>query len=288
MFDLFGIADVVAGDGWEGDVGLPDAVEPLEGPHVDFPDSLDTYDAFGQSEASTTGHAALHHDGHVTTGEGPYSEIGDIHPTTADIYPHGIMRPEDFQGNGSYDPIHKCSVEGNVTGDLMLVDRQTEGSCSLMAQEQFVERYTGQSVDEADLVELASNHGVYDSWWGGGTNFAGWDIALDYYDVPHRRITATDIPQLEHFLKNDCDALVGVDASIFYGDPSMGPSGHAIAVVGRGKDYWTGTTTGFYVTDSNCPGTTRFLTVEAFQACWSGDVIAVPATPKTNPAVLFA
>lgn len=288
MFDLFQLADVMAGDGWEVDVRLSDAVESLDGPHMDFDASLDAYDALGQSEAFTADHAELRHDEHVSTGDGPYSEIGDIHPTVADIYPHGIMRPENFQSNGGYDPIHKCSVEGNVTSDLMLVDLQTEGSCSLMAQEQFVERYTGQSVDEADLVELASKYGVYDSWWGGGTNFAGWDIALDHYDVPHRRITATDIPQLEHFLKNDCDALVGVDASIFYGDPSIGPSGHAIAVVGRGKDYWTGTTTGFYVTDSNCPGTTRFLTVEEFQACWCGDVIAVPATPKTNPAVLFA
>jgi hypothetical protein len=288
VFDLFEFSDAMAGDGWEGDVRFSDTVESWDSMQSAFDNTLDAYDGFDQSEAFTTDHAKLRHDEHVSTGDGPYSEIGDIHPTVADIYPHGIMRPENFQSKGGYDPIHKCSVEGNVTSDLMLVDLQTEGSCSLMAQEQFVERYTGQSVDEADLVELASNYGVYDSWWGRGTNFAGWDIALDHYDVPHRRITATDIPQLEHFLKNDCDALVSVDASILYGDPSMGPSGHAIAVVGRGKDYWTGTTTGFYVTDSNCPGTTRYLTVEEFQACWCGDVIAVPATPKTNPAVLFA
>ena len=288
MFDLFQLADVMAGDGWEVDVRLSDAVDSLDAPQMAVDDTLDAYDAFDQSETLTADHPALHHAEQMSTGEGSYSDMGDISATTADRFPDGIMRPEDFQGNGGYDPIHKCSVEGNVTSDLMLVDAQTEGSCSLMAQEQFVERYTGQSVSEAQLVELASRYGVYDTWWGGGTNFAGWDVALDHFNVPHRRITATDIPQLEHFLKNDCDALVGVDASILYGDPSTGPSGHAIAVVGRGKDYWTGTTTGFYVTDSNCPGTTRFLTVEEFQACWSGDVIAVPATPKTNPAVLFA
>jgi hypothetical protein len=211
----------------------------------------------------------------------------EVSNAASNRYPRGTLLPEDFQRNGNYDPIHKCTVEGNVLSDLSYVDQQTTGSCSLMAQEQFVERWTGRSVSEAELIDLAWDQGVYG--WFGGTNFAGLDLVLDAYDVPHRRFTSSSISQLEHLLKNGCDALVGVDAGNFYNDASCGPdAAHAIAVVGRGVDYWSGNTTGFYVTDSNCPGTARFVTVQDFEACWRGDLIAVPSSPKTNPAVLFA
>lgn len=203
-------------------------------------------------------------------------------------YSNGLMRSEEFVQHGRFDPVHNCRVEGNVTADLLLVDGQTTGSCSLMAQEQFVQRYTGQSISESELIDMAWKDGVY-SWWGGGTTFAGWDSILDRFDVPHRRFNAAEIPQLEQFLGKGCDALVSVDASILYDDPSIGPdAGHAIAVVGRGMHSWTGKTTGFYITDSNFPGTTRFVPVEQFAACWRGDMIAVPATPSTNPSILYA
>lgn len=289
MFDLFDFSDAMAGEIWEVDVHLADTAESSDAMHLAFDTVPDGYGLFEHLGTNSGTESLLT----LTASSDGDPATESLDSSTADIYPRGTLSPEEFQRDGTYDPKHNCVVEGSVLSDLLLVDKQTTGSCSLMAQEQFVERWRGQSVSEAELISLAWDQGVYGQgvfgWVNGGTNFAGLDLALDAYDVPHRRINSCDVNQLEHFLKNGCDGLVRVDASSFYNDPACGPdSCHAIAVVGRGKDYWTGNTTGFYVTDSNFPGTARFLSVQEFEACWHGDLIAVPASPETNPSVLFA
>jgi len=185
-----------------------------------------------------------------------------------------VLDVGDFGADGSFDGVNGCIVEGNVTGDMEFVDQQTHGSCSLMAQEQFVERWIGEDVPEHVLEEIASGWGVYTP--DGGTNFAGQDAILDFYGVPHQRYRNANIGMLEKAIADGNDAILGVDAREFYGDSFMPPnSGHAVSVVGRGIDPETQTTKGFYFTDSNYPGTTRFVSVNDLADCWLHDMIVV-------------
>lgn len=195
-----------------------------------------------------------------------------------------VMKSGHFDAGGSFDPVNGCIVEGDVLDDMAFVDQQTHGSCSLMAQEQFVERWIGEDVPEQVLEDIAGNWGVYTP--EGGTNFAGQDAVLDYFGVPHQRYPAADIEMLEQAIANGDDAILGVDAREFYCDPMMPPnSGHAVSVVGRGIDPATQATKGFYFTDSNYPGTTRFVSVEKLSGCWFHDMIVVSTSQPTTGIV---
>ena len=188
----------------------------------------------------------------------------------------GLMSSSDFQSDGNYDPVHQCQVQGHVVDDMRHIHQQTHSSCSLMAQEQFVERYRGIEIPESELEALASSWGVYTP--EGGTTFAGLDAVLDYYDVPHQRFTHTDADTLDQITSNGHDAIVSVDARYFYNDPTVpAGSGHAVAIVGKGIDPVTGQTKGYYFTDSNYPDTSRFLTVEELNGCWRHNLIAIAA-----------
>lgn len=185
-----------------------------------------------------------------------------------------VMSAGDFEASGSFDDVNGCIVEGDVAGDIEFVDKQTHGSCSLMAQEQFVERWVGEDIPEHVLEEIASGWGVYTP--DGGTNFAGQDAVLDAFGVPHQRYPQANIEMLEKAIADGNDAILGVDAREFYGDPFVPPnSGHAVSVVGRGIDPATQETKGFYFTDSNYPGTTRFVSVADLSDCWLNDMIIV-------------
>jgi len=185
-----------------------------------------------------------------------------------------VLSPSDLHGGGTFDSVNNCIVEGDVLADMSYVDGQTANSCSLMAQEQFVERWVGKNIPEHVLEEIAASWGVYTP--EGGTNFAGQDAILDYFGVPHQRYPTADLQMLEEAIANGNDAILGVDARDFYHDPTIPPqSGHAVSVVGRGIDPVTGETKGFYFTDSNYPQTARFVTAEELTKCWLGDMIVV-------------
>ena len=187
----------------------------------------------------------------------------------------GVLSNSDFESDGQYDPVHHCQVLGDVASDLGFVQQQTNESCSLLAQEQFVQRHLGVNVSEQELEELAVSWGVYTP--EGGTTFPGQDAILDYFNVPHQRFAEADLELLDQFTAKGYDALVGVDPRDFYNDPTIPPgSGHAVAIVGKGIDPDTTETKGYYFTDSNYPNTSRFLSVEDVDACWFRDMIVIP------------
>ncbi len=191
-----------------------------------------------------------------------------------------VLDSGHFHAGGSFDTVNKCIVEGDVVEDMEFVDQQTHGSCSLMAQEQFVERWVGEDIPEEILEEIAGSWGVYTP--DCGTNFAGQDAVLDYFGVPHQRYPTADIAILERALASGNDAILGVDAREFYSDPMIPPnSGHAVSVVGRGVDPETQATKGFYFTDSNYPGTVRFVSVERLSHCWLHDMIVVNTSQQS-------
>jgi hypothetical protein len=191
--------------------------------------------------------------------------------------PEELLRKNDFTNNGEFDLRYNCIVEGDVQTDLQYVDLQTHGSCSLMAQEQFVERYLGKDVAESELEEFAKSLGVYTP--DNGTNFAGQDVILDAFGIPHQRYLDANIETLDKAVASNQDAILNVDAREFYQDSTMPPgTGHAVAVVGRGVDPATGATSGFYFTDSNFPKTARFVSIDQLNTCWTHQMITVPAT----------
>ena len=144
-----------------------------------------------------------------------------------------------------------------------------------MAQEQFIERYIGKDLPESYLEWQAEQWGVYTP--EAGTSFFGQDALLDHFDIPHTRTMFADRSDLERALDENCDVLIGVDARYFYDDPTFPEgSGHAVAIVGKGVAPETGESQGYYVTDSNYPGTVRFVSTEAFDRCWWNDMITVP------------
>lgn len=206
-------------------------------------------------------------DSFINLFDDVYNSIaGDEHTVTID----------NFSADGTIDLKHNVIVEGNVAHDIQFTDRQTNSSCSLMAQEQFVNRYTGQSIPEEYLEWQAGQWGVYDPV--NGTSEEGQSMILDHFNIPHGPHKAhCEIEDLNEAISAKEDILIGVDAREFYNDPSFPPgSGHAVAIVGRGIDPTTGEVAGFYVTDSNFPQTARFVNVEKMQNSWFGDMITVP------------
>ena len=186
-----------------------------------------------------------------------------------------IVTEHHFSENGNYDVKNNVVVEGNVADDIKYIDQQTHGSCSLMAQEQFVERYTGQPIPEDYLEWRAEQWGVYDP--DIGTSWNGQTMVLDHFHIPYERHLFSDISDLDDALQSDKDMIIGVDARAFYKDPSFPPgSGHAVAVVGRGVDPVTHEVKGYYVTDSNFSDAAHFVDIDRLNDSWGGDMIAIP------------
>lgn len=186
-----------------------------------------------------------------------------------------LVSAEQFTQDGQFDPINQCIVEGNVAGDISFIQVQTGGTCSLMAQEQFIARITGNHIPESELERIASEMGVYDP--NLGTFPDGWNAILDYYDIPNTKYPVADTNMLDTATQRGDDVLIGVDARIFYDDPTVPPgSGHAVAIVGRGIDPGNGQLNGYYITDSNYPGQAHFKTVAELEQFWYSEMITVP------------
>lgn len=188
----------------------------------------------------------------------------------------GCLTADAFQDGGRFDPVNECVVSGRVDQDIQYIQEQFGETCSLMAQEQFIYRYTGERYSEAELSALASEMGVFTP--EGGTNFIGWDALLKATGVPTVSQYFTAGPdQLHDIITSGHDALVGVDARTFYDDPNIPPgSGHAVSIVGYGNDPDSGAFKGYYFTDSNYPGQARFVEADAFHATWNNSFIAIP------------
>lgn len=186
------------------------------------------------------------------------------------------LRADDFSNQGTYDLKNNVFVEGNVVNDMQFVDLQTHGSCSLMAQEQFVNRYLGQSIPEEYLEWAANKWGVYSPDLG--TDVNGQSMVLDHFNIPHGEHEFNcEIADLNNAISNNEDIIIGVDARDFYEDMGIPPdSGHAVAVVGRGINPVTNEISGYYITDSNYPQSVHFVSVDKLERAWQGDMITVP------------
>jgi len=190
-----------------------------------------------------------------------------------------LLTDSAFSADGSYDHSNGCRVMGGVVGDIEYVDGQTGPTCSLMAQEQFVERYINQDIPEPVLEWRAESWGYYEpAGLGAGTNWLGQASLLEHFDIPHSREFGASIDDLDASLAAGNDVIIGVDARVFYQDATLPPgSGHAVAVVGWGCDPATGETVGYYITDSNFPGTVRFVAPQQLGRSWQSDMISVAA-----------
>lgn len=191
--------------------------------------------------------------------------------------PSVLLTRDDFTSGGSYDPINECIVHGDVAKDIEYIDAQTGPTCSLMAQEQFVERYIRQDIPEDVLAWRAETWGYYQpDGLDAGTNWLGQTSILEHFSIPHSREIFATVDELNASLRAGNDILIGVDARNFYEDPSLPPgSGHAVAVVGWGEDPKSGGICGYYITDSNFPGTVRFITGDSLQQAWYCDMVSV-------------
>lgn len=182
-----------------------------------------------------------------------------------------------FTQGGGFDPVNKCVVEGNVVHDIPFIQQQTTGSCSLMAQEQFVHRMTGNSMSESQLEQLGQQMGVYHP--NSGTISAGMGAILDHCGIPNTHHYNASLSDIESATARGEDILISVDSRQFYKEPWYAPGGgHAVAIVGHGHDAVTGELKGYYITDSNFPGGAHFKTIAELKSCWTGDMIIVQGT----------
>lgn len=186
-----------------------------------------------------------------------------------------IVTEHHFSDDGSYDIKNDVVVEGNVVHDMQFTQQQTHGSCSLMAQEQFVHRYIGRAIPEDYLEWAAEKWGVYSP--DIGTSEDGHTMVLEHFNIPYEQYSNMEIQDLSNAISDHQDIIIGVDAREFYGDPSIPPgSGHAVAVIGQGINPATHEVEGFYVTDSNFPESAHFISVEKMASSWWNDMITVP------------
>lgn len=188
-----------------------------------------------------------------------------------------LISVEQFTHDGRFDPINQCVVEGNVANDISFLQEQTGQTCSLMAQEQFIARMSGNHIPEGELERIALEMGVYDP--NLGTFADGWNAILDYFGVENTQYFNADTNMLDVATQKGDDVLIGVDARIFYDDPTFPPgSGHAVTIVGRGVDPTSGQLNGYYITDSNRPGQAHFKTVAELEQFWQCDMVTVPTS----------
>lgn len=209
--------------------------------------------------------------------QGIFESIQDIWSSlfpTLVPFESGLVRAEDFTRDGTFDTANNCEVVGRVDQDIAFLQQQTGETCSLMSQEQFLHRATGETLTEAQLEELAAQLNIYAP--GEGTSPYAMGTLLDLAGVPNLRNYNAEIQELLDVVAAGNDALISVDAREFYNDPSFPPgSGHAVAINGYGKNPETGEFAGFYVTDSNYSGTARFVTMDDLSRSWHNRYIAV-------------
>ena len=266
------LSDVDADADDHPDSAIPDLIDESESMNDVQPEALE--------EASMTPFGTeLAED---TLGKSVFDPIFDFVTDVWDRFfqpffdPDDIVHAGDFSENGMLDTKNHLVVVGDVASDINFVSKQTGPTCSLMAQEQFVHRLTGKPIPEEYLEWQAEKWRVYSPEIG--TIPEGQDMILDHFNIPYDRCFSPDLDDIVKSMSKGNDVLVGVDARVFYQDPSIPPdSGHAVALVGRGLDPATGDLKGFYVTDSNFPGGAHFITTEQFAASWDrADMISVP------------
>jgi hypothetical protein len=179
------------------------------------------------------------------------------------------------------DPVNNVVVHGNVQSDAQFVQGQTTDSCALMAQEQFIEKYYGEKIPEQELIDFATDMNVYSP--GQGTNPMGWDLLLNRFEIDHTHLNHARMDDLVTAVESGNDAFIAVDAAHFYDDPTIpSGSGHAVVVTGDGQDPQTGEVRGFYVNDTNHPGTPLYKTIAEMNECWYGQMISVPDPSTTK------
>jgi hypothetical protein len=203
-----------------------------------------------------------------------FDEIMDGFISLFSDNPNDLVTSKDFTEDGKFDKKNNLIVVGNVEHDLHFVDQQTHGSCSLMAQEQFVHRYIGQSIPEDYLEWRAAKWGVYSP--DCGTDVNGQTKVLEHFNIPHQRFTG-DLDDIDKALSEHKDIIIGVDAREFYQDASIpAGSGHAVAIVGAGLDPDSHEISGYYITDSNHPNAVHLVEVDRLSSSWNHDLITVP------------
>jgi len=150
-----------------------------------------------------------------------------------------------------------------------------------MAQEQFIEKYYDVEIPEQALVDFATRMNVYSP--GHGTDPMGWDMLLNHFGIDHECLFHASVDDLVSAVKNGNDVFLAVDASPFYNDPTIpSGSGHAVVVTGDGTDRQAGEVRGFYINDTNHPGTPLFKTIADLEECWHGQMISVPDPALSN------
>lgn len=187
-----------------------------------------------------------------------------------------VVTGHHFVNEGNFDSKNGVEVIGDVAKDIEFVSQQTEGSCSLMAQEQFVHRYIGQEIPEEYLTWQGGKWGVYSP--ESGTDYDGQAMVLDHFHIPYERYSCgPSIETLNKALCENKDAIINVSAREFYDSAECPPDeGHAVAVVGMGVNPTTKEIAGYYVTDSNIPNAAHFVEVSKLANSWYGDFIAIP------------
>ena len=185
---------------------------------------------------------------------------------------NNLVYANEFSPDGLYDYKNNLHVEGNVKEDMNYIQGQTHESCALMAQEQFINRVYDERIPEEAMEKYARSIGVYGE---DGTPLRFTASMLDECGISYEKSFNQTIDNLDTSVAMGHDSIIGVDARLYYEDASFAPnSGHAVTVCGRGVDD-VGNVKGYYLTDSNNPGSVRFISPERLEACWNRDMVTV-------------
>jgi hypothetical protein len=274
-------SDWAAGDRWLDDVVMPSTHDHLQEPERALPEPSESHihDDTLTRDGAAWGSGLLAWQPLVSIVADDIVDAARSLFAVIDYSESDVLTAVAFTHGGTFDPEHGCVVVGDVAHDMQYVDKQTGPTCALMAQEQFVERYRHYDIPESVLAWRAQEWGYYQpEGLSAGTNWFGQEAVLEAFDIPHSREHGASIQELDASLENGNDVLIGVDARSFYHDPTMPwGAGHQVAVVGWGVDPSSRETVGYYITDTNCPNTVRFLNVKQLEGCWSRDMISVAA-----------
>ena len=186
-------------------------------------------------------------------------------------------------------------VFGDLEGEPEMDLQEFDDSCAIRCQEVIIEKFTGQSVDEKELMQISLEQGWIhtsdDPDEVGGTAPEDVGNLLEMYNIPVNRYDHANIFHLTNELAQGHKVMIGVDShELHYGDEvleeieetlDVGEADHVVIVSGIDTEDLENITV--TVSDPGTGETAAKYPINKFLSSWSESNYFMVATQEPPP-----
>jgi len=188
-------------------------------------------------------------------------------------YAAGMTRLKDDAQISWQHYLGTSRTVGDPRGAARFIVHQVGPSCAVGAQYMAL-KVRGQDVAIDQLADEGRRKGYYTEFGtssgarAGGTDMTKGGRLLADHGVSAKVVPHATLKQLDDALRKSGDAIVGLDAKIFWDSAKLPDrSGHAVYVSGAETDS-SGKVLGYYFNDTGTGEGARFVTVKDFERAW--------------------